>query len=165
MKTGYPIPINYAGYIPLARSILHLVRNNILNFSELGFLICFVMQADFDSKHRNYSIIQRDDKQLATEFGINSTTFYRHRSNLIKIGLLTEENGVIKVTNFPMFELDWVRKLIKLPPHIQANLFLEKDQTLFQQTIANLQRQLDSDDSNDLTFSFSIKGNKSKGSI
>lgn len=133
--------INYSGYISILRSVLLLVKANILTLTQLGPYICFVMQADFDVRHGRYRVILRDDKQLADEFGVDPTTIYRYRKAFIKAGLLIEENGLTRVTNYYMFELNKVNKLAKLPiPRLQE-LFVKPQENFadIEQLIANSQ--------------------------
>lgn len=108
MRVTYPI--NYSGYIPLLRRVLLLVKSRILSLQELGLYISFVMQADFDTRHRNYRTILRDDRQLGKEFGLSPSTIFRYRKRFIYLGLLTEEDGLTKITNYRVFELDWVQR-------------------------------------------------------
>lgn len=139
MKVIYPI--NYKGYFPFLRNILRLVREDILSLQQLGFYMCFIAQVDFDPRHALYRVIIRDDEQIAKEFGINSTTVYRQRKKLIETGLLYEEDGYTKVTNYLMFELETVKKLAKVDIKNPENLFLvpQEDIADIETFIANLQ--------------------------
>ncbi len=165
MKISYPI--NYAGYFPIQRSILKLVSRRIIPLSQLGSYICFVSQADFDPRHRYYRTVLRDDSQIAAEFGINSTTIYRHRKDLIKAGLLAEEDEVTKITNYRMFELEWVQKLAKRSIINPEQLFLAAhDMTAsFEDLIANLQKGQDQIATQSSNSNVSFKGNKFKDSL
>ncbi len=139
MKVTFPV--NYSGYISVLRSVLLLVKANILTLPQLGPYICFVMQADFDVRHGRYRIILRDDEQLANEFGVDPSTIYRYRKAFIKAGLLVEENGLTKVPNYYMFELDKVNKLAKLPVSQLQELFAKPQENFadIEQLIANSQ--------------------------
>lgn len=141
MKITYPI--NYSGYVPLLRRVMLLVRANILSLPQLGTYIYFVMQADFDPRHRNYRVILRDDQQLAKELHLSPTTIYRHRKELIKSGLLKEENGLTKITNYRIFELETVKRVAKIPHVNPEDLFLtpEEDFEIFEDFIANLKEK------------------------
>jgi len=165
MKIIYPI--NYAGYFPIQRSILTLISNRIIPLSQLGSFICLVSQADFDPRHRYYSTILRDDNQIAAEFGINSTTIYRHRKDFIKAGLLFEENGVTKVTNYRMFDLEWVQKLAKRNnPHPEQLFLMPLDATAsFESFIANLQNNQGEITTQSSNSNVSFKGNKFRDSL
>lgn len=112
MKIIYPF--NYSGYIPVLRGMLLLVKTKTITLSQVGPYLCFVMQADFDSRHPHYRVVLRDDKQIAKEFDIDETTVYRYRKMLIKKGLLIREDGLTKIPNYYMFELDKVKKLTKI---------------------------------------------------
>lgn len=104
---------NFTGYFPILRAILYLVKNKTLNFTDLGAFICLVSQADYDSRHKLYGVISREDKEIAAELGLDKTTIYLNRRKLIKKGLLVEENGFTKVPNFYIFEHKWVKGLAK----------------------------------------------------
>ena len=116
--------INYSGFIPVPRGILLLLKTGTISIHQLGFYLLFVMQADFDPKHGYYRAVIRDDKQLAKLSSIASTTVYRHRKELIEAGVLVEQNGVTKVTNFKVFELDWIKRNLKLPVADLEELFV-----------------------------------------
>lgn len=133
--------INYSGYIPILRGILLLLKTRTISVTQLGFYIFFVMQADFDPKHRYYRTIIRDDKQLAKISGVASTTIYRRRKELIEVGLLVEVDGVTKISNFELFELEWVKKNVKSPIPNLEELFVTPQQEYVENEnyIANLQ--------------------------
>ena len=119
MKITYKT--NFNGYIILLRAIQLLIKDKTLDFTELGSYICLIAQADYDRRHkRTYSIIIRDDKEIADELGCDYSTIYRHRKNLIKKGLLVETSeGYTKVPNFYLFELKYAQYLAKVPaPHL-----------------------------------------------
>lgn len=121
MKIKYKT--NFAGYFPLLRAILLLLKDNTLNFTQLGAYLCFVAQADFDRKHPYYTVIIRDDSELANEWGCSSSTVNRKRKELIKIGLLYENDGLTRIKNFSMFELEWLKTLAKVPPTITKTFY------------------------------------------
>lgn len=138
-------PINYSGYIPILRSILLLLKNRILSLPQLGSYIFLVMQADFDKKHRYYGAIIRDDKQLADAAGVNQTTIYRHRKELIQSQLLFEENGVTRISDYRVFELDFIKRVMKHPASDKENLFLVGQESFedLENPIANLHNNQD----------------------
>lgn len=133
--------VNYSGYVPVLRGILLLLKAGVISLSQLGPYILFIMQADFDPRHKYYRVVIRDDRQLAKASGVASTTIYRHRKELIEAGLLIEENGVTKVTNFQLFELDWIKKNIKSTSGSLEELFVTPQQDFVENEneIANLQ--------------------------
>lgn len=135
-------PINYSGYVPLLRRVLLLVKANIISLSELGTYLYFVMQADFDKRHSKYRVILRDDEQLASEIGVSSTTIYRHRKKLIKVGLLQEDGWYTKITNYRIFELETVKRIARIIHINPEDLFLtpEEDFDNFEDFIANLKK-------------------------
>lgn len=119
MKLKYKT--NFTGYLPILRGIQLLLKNNTLNFTQLGAYICFAAQADFDRRHTNYRVILRDDYELAKEWGCSPSTVNRRRKELIHKGLLKQEDGLTKISNFYMFEMEWVKIFAKLPlPTLQV---------------------------------------------
>lgn len=139
MKIIYSV--NYSGYIHVLRSILLLLKNNTLTFPQLGAYIFFVMQSDFDLRHKNYGVILRNDKQLAEEFNVNTTTIYRYRKVLIKKGLLIEKDGITKIVNYHLFHEKWIYKLAKCSSSSLLDLFTKTQENIaiFENLIANLQ--------------------------
>lgn len=121
MKIKYKT--NLKGYITVLRSISLLLKDNTLDLSLLGAYLLFVMQADWDKKHDNYTMIIRDDKQLASEWGCSQSTVNRKRNQLIKMGLLKVENGITQVTNFSMFVPEWTKTYAKLPAETTKSLY------------------------------------------
>jgi hypothetical protein len=132
---------NFNGYLPILRSIQHLLKDNSLNFSQLGAFICFVAQADWDKRHIHYTTIIRDDTELAREWGCSLSTVNRKRKELIKLGLLLEEDGLTKITNLQLFELDFIKKCAKIPPTITKTFFAKKngEVALIVETLAETQ--------------------------
>src|SRR3989344_4736658 len=122
MKIKYKA--NFKGYIPVLRSLQLLLKNKTLTFAQLGAYICFVAQADFDNKHRNYTVVVRDDYELAKEWSCSPSTVHRQRKELISKGLLYEEDGLTRIKNFALFELGWVKSsFAKLPPALVKSFF------------------------------------------
>ena len=117
---------NFVGYLPILRGIQLLLKNKTLNFTQLGAYICFVSQADFDKRHKLYGVILRDDRELAKELSCSPSTINRRRKELVKKGLLVELDGITKVTNFHMFELEWVKVFAKLPVSTLQTLFAKE---------------------------------------
>lgn len=132
MKINYKI--NFAGYFTVLRAIQYLLKDKTLNLTQLGAYICLVAQADYDSRHPLYGVITRDDNEIATELGLDKTTIYLHRKNLIAKDLLVEENGLTKVPNFYIFEHKWVKGLAKAPVRFLQHLIENP-----QRVIENLQ--------------------------
>lgn len=165
MKVIYPI--NYHGYFPFLRTILRLVRENVLSLQQLGFYMCFVAQVDFDPRHALYRVIIRDDEQIGKEFGINPTTVYRHRKQLIKAGLFYEEDGYTKVTNYLMFELETVKKVVKSDAKNPETLFLIPQENIadIESFIANLQEEQGQNGYKDSNSNFSFKRNTSRDDL
>lgn len=146
MKIKYKT--NFAGYIPVLRSIQMLLKDHILTFTQLGAFICFVSQADFDHRHPNFTVIIRDDYQLAQEWGCSPSTVHRRRKELIDKGLLYENDGITRVTNFTLFQLDWVKSAFaKLPPAIVKSFYAKsidevaKDVDSIAQTLETLPQE------------------------
>lgn len=146
MKIKYKT--NFAGYIPVLRSIQLLLKDHMLTFTQLGAFICFVSQADFDHRHPHYTVIIRDDYQLAEEWGCSPSTVHRRRKELIDKGLLNEKDGMTRVTNFTLFQLDWVKSpYAKLPPTIVKSFYAKsieevaKDVDSIAQTLETLPQE------------------------
>lgn len=134
---------NFKGYFPILRGILLLLKNQTLTLTQLAAYIFFAAQADFDKGHKNYGIIIRDDETLAKAGGLSPTTVYRNRKQLIKKGLLTEIEGITKVTNFYMFELEWVRLFAKQELSTLQTLFTKPQEEVAKEEffIAELQKK------------------------
>ncbi|OGH14223.1 MAG: hypothetical protein A2687_05870 [Candidatus Levybacteria bacterium RIFCSPHIGHO2_01_FULL_38_26] len=109
----------------------------------------------------------RDDKQLAKEFGISPSTIFRYRKELIALGLLFEENGLTKITNFRTFELECVKKIAKVPYLSPEDLYLtpQEDFSDIESSIANLQERRDQKGYKASHSKGSSKGNTSKDSL
>lgn len=139
MKIDYKT--NFKGYFVLHRSFQYLLKSKKINFNQLGALICFVSQADFDKRHKNYGVLLRDDNELATEWSCDSSTIYRNRKILIKKGLLIERDGFTVIPNFILFELEWVKILANLPSSILQNVFVNPKEGIanMQEIIAEMQ--------------------------
>lgn len=158
MKMKLRYHANFKGYFPILRSIQLLLKHQPLTLTQLGAYICFVAQADFDRRHKNYGIIIRDDATLAKEWGLSPTTVYRNRKQLIKKGLLTELDGLTMVTNFHMFDLEWVRLFAKQELSTLQTLFTKPQEEVAKREffIAELQKRKPQDTIQ--SSSFSSKG-------
>ncbi|MBP6044644.1 hypothetical protein KBC14_01645 [Candidatus Woesebacteria bacterium] len=121
MKIHYKT--NFVGYISVLRGILLLLREKDFGFTQLGAYIAFVMQADFDKRHSNYRLVIRDDKELAKAWGCSLSTIHRRRKELIKLGLLEEKDGITEVTNYYLFDKEFVRLFAKLTESTLKGLF------------------------------------------
>ena len=143
MKMKLRYHANFKGYFPILRGIQLLFKNQSLTFTQLGAYICFVAQADFDRRHKNYGIIIRDDETLGKEWGCSPTTVYRNRKQLIKKGLLTEIDGLTRVTNFHMFDLEWIRLFAKQELPTLQTLFTKPQEEVAKEEffIAELQKR------------------------
>ena len=140
MKIKYKA--NFKGYIPVLRSLQLLLKDKTLTFAQLGAYICFVAQADFDNKHRNYTVIVRDDYELAKEWACSPSTVHRQRKELRSKGLLYEDDdGLTRIKNFALFELSWVKTFTKFPPVLLKLFFaITLEESLKEaKNIANLQ--------------------------
>lgn len=121
MKIKYKT--NYIGYISVLRGIQFLLKNPDFGFTQLGAYIAFVTQADWDRRHDNYRVIIRDDQELAKAWNCSVSTVHRKRKELIKLGLLTEQDGTTRITNFYVFEKEWVKLFAKLPESTMQTIF------------------------------------------
>lgn len=140
MKIEYKT--NFAGYLPIPRAILFLLKNKILSFAQLGAYLCFISQADFDKRHKTYQGIIRSDQEIAKELNCNYTTIRSQRKALITKGLLKEENGLAIIPNFYLFELEWEKTLSKVPLVVFKDLFVnpQQDSKKIQNIIAKPQK-------------------------
>lgn len=105
--------MNFKGYIPVPRGVLHLIRDGKMTFNELGFFICLVMQADYDQRHPNYKLVLRDDKELSKNLNCNQATIFRNRKKLAKIGVVLCRQGNTQITNIEMFTTKGIREYIR----------------------------------------------------
>lgn len=121
MKIKYKT--NFKGFVPVLRSIQLLLQDGTLNFTQLGAYVCFVSQADFDSKHSYYTVLIRDDYELAKAWGCSPSTVNRRRNELIQKGLLYEIDGVTRVTNFSLFEYSMIKTYAKVEPQLLKTFF------------------------------------------
>lgn len=149
---------NFAGYFALLRGVQLLLKSNTLTFTELGVFICLVAQADFDSRHKYYQYIIRDDKEIATELGCNPSTINRHRKSLIQKGLLTEVDGLTKITNFHIFELEWAKVYAKFPSETLQSLFAKPHNIVAKEQTLIAKAQTKQDQKHTQSFNISSKG-------
>lgn len=121
MKIKYKT--NFKGFVPVLRSIQLLLQDGTLNFTQLGAYISFVSQADFDSKHPHYTVLIRDDYELAKAWRCSPSTVNRRRNELIQKGLLSEVDGVTRVTNYSLFEYSMIKTYAKVEPQLLKTFF------------------------------------------
>lgn len=121
MKIDYEA--NFNGYISIPRCLQLLIPQEKLTLSELGAYLCFVMQADYDTRHKNYGIIIRDDKEIAKKLKLSPSTLYRQKMKLIQKGLLLLENGNIKISNFSAFSISFLKTIANGSPEYQTDIF------------------------------------------
>ena len=110
MKINYDVTLN--GFICIPRSIIpKLVKE--LGLPGLAKYLILISQADFDSKHKHYSKIIRDDKEIGNTFGISASTFYKSRKILTQKGLLVSESGISSVPSMEAFNSKMLTSLTK----------------------------------------------------
>jgi hypothetical protein len=125
MKINYNVTLK--GFICIPRSIIpDLIKE--LGISGFAKYIVLVTQADFDKKHKHYSKIIRDDKEIAKEFNSSSSTFYKSRKILTKKGFLVSEAGVSQIPSMEAFDSKMLTSLTK--KDIQITIAMLKDWTL-----------------------------------
>ncbi|MFA5750371.1 MAG: Lrp/AsnC family transcriptional regulator [Candidatus Shapirobacteria bacterium] len=156
MKIDYEA--NFKGYISIPRCIQLLIPQEKLTLSELGAYICFVMQADYDTRHKNYGIILREDQEIAKKLNLSPSTLYRQKKKLIKRGLLIDENNNIKLPNFPAFTISFLRTIANDPPEYQTNIF-KFDNPKLKKELLNAEMQKDQVQNNTQSFNDSSKVN------
>src|SRR4030067_2350972 len=81
---------NLKGYVTLHRGVQQLLKDKSLDFTSFGALIGFVLQADWDKRHPLYKCLLKNDAEIADEWGLDSSTVFRRRKDLIKRGFLIE---------------------------------------------------------------------------
>jgi hypothetical protein len=96
---------NLKGFITFPRSVILLLKNTDITITEFGYFLLFLTQLDYDPRHNDiYTVLLRDDKQLATVFNCDESTIYRKRTDLIKRGLLqTDSDGNTRCNLLPLF--------------------------------------------------------------
>ncbi len=149
---------NFVGYISVLRGIQHLLNNPDFGFTQLGAYIAFVMQADFDRRHDNYRIIIRDDQVLAKAWGCSISTVHRRRKELIKLGLLTEKEGLTIVTNYHVFEREWIKIFAKFPTSIMKVLFATSQKQIENENYFIAEMQTRQPQKSDQSSNFPSKG-------
>ena len=122
MRTKYQP--TYKGYLIILKAIQLLLKDRLINFTQLGAYISFVMQSDFDRRHKNYGVLIRDDEELAIGLGCNKSTIYRLKKTLLSKGLLIERDGNIAIANPNAFTTEMVKLVASHPPKVSKNIFL-----------------------------------------
>lgn len=119
----------YKGYLVIPKAVQMLLRDELINFTQLGAYICFVMQSDFDKRHKNHGVIIREDEELAKGLGCNQSTIYRLRKILISKKLLIEKDGNTGLPNPYVFTAEMVKMFASQTPRAVKNCFLDMQQT------------------------------------
>ena len=101
--------LNYHGY-------LGLLRHNKLVLHELGHLyfgtyMGLVLEATWDRAKEDYGCVVATNKELEMLFGTHESTISRHIKLLTFKRYVVKTKGIIKIIDFPLFELSIVRKL------------------------------------------------------
>lgn len=95
---------NYKGFLILPRAIQFFFQNTALRPSDLGYFISFITQLDFDPRHELYTVLLRDDSQLATMWNVHQTTVSRQKKDLIEKGFLQQDQrGYLTSNLLPLF--------------------------------------------------------------
>ena len=102
-----------SGYLVIMRDFQKLLQIENINFTLLGTYLCFLLQADWDSRHSHYRAILPNDTDLANLWNCNTSTICRSRKKLISVGLLEQISGITYIKNFNMFQIGTVKALIK----------------------------------------------------
>ncbi len=116
------------------------------------------MQADFDRRHDNYRVIIRDDQVLANAWGCSISTVHRRRKELIKLGLLTEKEGLTIVTNYHVFEREWIKIFAKFPSSTMKMLFATSQKQIENEDYFIAEMQKRQPQNSDQSSNFPSKG-------
>lgn len=159
MNMKRPYNPNYSGSFPIPRAIQLLLKNKTLNFTLLAAYLCFVAQADWDKKHPFYSVIIRDDNELAKGWNCSVSTVTRKKEALIKKGLLYEKDGLVYVKNTTLFENEWVSIYAKLPPATLKTFFAKTPEEVANMLKESAKMQENQVQNTPQSFNVSSKGN------
>lgn len=115
----------FNGALPIYRRELLLLREKKLkNFAALGSWFALVLSADWDPKHPRYGCIP-SDAEIARRLRIDPSTAQRHRTELLKAGLLLERSdGEFEIKGF------WKYGRVKELAGISAASLQEEDAAL-----------------------------------
>lgn len=105
--------INYKGYISLLRITQMYLKDQTLTMTEFAAYLILVMNADFDNRHSTYGQILRTDKEIAVGIGSNQSTIYRHRTSLIRKGLLFQIERYTYVKFLDLYTSSNIGKIAK----------------------------------------------------
>lgn len=151
---------SYKGYIVLLRGIL-LCFVNQPRFAEFGAFIAIVIECDWDKRHSTYGCLTKSDGELASKWGCNVSTIWRHKKKLLQMGLLVHQDHLVKVKNFDWFEAPFVKQLAKTPIATTQDLIAKSQELIadMQENVAIVQRPQDHNQPQ--SFNVSSKGNLS----
>ena len=134
---------NLKGYITMHRGIQQLLKDRSLDLTSLGALVCFVLQADWDKKHPTYRCLRKNDYEIAQEWGLNPSTVFRRRKELIAKGFFRErQDGFTEVLVFMYFELEYNKTAARVPfvaPSQEKNADKQEGVDSSQEGIADMQ--------------------------
>lgn len=133
---------NLKGYITVHRSIQQLLPDKKLNFTTLGAYIAFVLQADWDSRHNNYTCLTKNDAEVASEWGVDSATVWRQRKRLTQMGLLAvRKDGLTHIKHFKFFEHEYnkIAAPVAISPLQENTAEVQENIEDMQDIIADLQ--------------------------
>lgn len=115
---------NYKGYFYINRAVLKvLITKKQLSFSQLGSLIYFISQIDFDKKHKNYSKLIRDDDVMAKSLGLSTSTIYKQRKELAEKGLFAINNNITTFESFFLFRIEYASFFSKMNDEQLQHIF------------------------------------------
>ncbi len=97
-------PLKHKGFINIPRRIILLLKEGQLNFSDFGFYIFLLQEADWFPPRNTFGCVPKTDIDLAIDSNCDPSTISRRKSKLKKLGLIEETvNGLIRIKNFEKY--------------------------------------------------------------
>lgn len=122
MKRRYPP--NYKGFLYLHRAVLFLYKTYKVTASEFAYFLTFLLQSDYDKRHtETYSLILRDDDQIAEIMQVNPSTVNRQKKKLLRKGLIQKIRGNYCINSVVLFTKD--------TRHLQTQVDIAKLQIIY----------------------------------
>lgn len=107
---------NYKGYISVLRILQIYLKDQTITLTEFAAYLILIMNADFDTRHESYGQIMRSDSEIAEGVGSDQSTIYRHRTSLIRKGLLLQEDRYTYVKLLDLYTSTNIGKIAKMEP-------------------------------------------------
>lgn len=138
----------YIGYFMFLRAMLLLFMDDKhgMNFDALGTYICFISDADWDPTHANYKLLKVTDKDLSKKLNVKSSTFWRKRKVLEKIGLICKHpSGKTEVKFMELIDKSTVGGIAKYPLSTKEELLSISGEVIseFKKNISDMKARQD----------------------